>query len=599
MKFDRRNPGSYCRQLVCAIFLGLTLMYVLSLAGAGYAILYYEKYLGSASPVQRWLNRNAASYTTDIYHTMLAMKEVSIAFREMHNDKTSFQSQQHFREQAELLAGMLATFELNTSIGQLVQSYTSTDDAIRNAKAFLGLLSRWADSPDSISELEIRQIEETAFTSMRRLTMEAEQKEFQARDDLVIAINSSRALAERALEIGIVLFIFGFIALVSVYLAAKDWVAAERERFERLEYLISTVGHDLRSPLQAIVSSAQLLKKTFAPVDGKLYINIIKDSSEQLARLVDDLVGLARNEELSFVPEPLDLSVWLKKIQARFAVDAMRKELDFDVVQRSDLPVVMFDETRLNQCVGNLLSNAIRYTDAGSIHLTIEHRHISSLSGELLIDVDDTGRGIADKDQKRIFLPFVRASSLEQGKGLGLAIVSGIVRALNGKIALTSKLNVGSTFSVVLPVSYPCAPDPSAPESLASQDSQNKSANSEIARILIVDDDESLRTVFAAIVSDMGYLSDQAADGKEGFILAKCTNYHAIVTDIQMTGWDGFALAAACRRYLHPCPLLIAMTAYTKALNDDPRSSIFDQVLHKPVNEELLLAALEGAPSAR
>lgn len=591
-KPDIKIPRRYWSR---AVFFTLTLMYFLSLTGAGLAVITYEKYLGNSSPLQSWLNNEyATSYSSDINDVLFAMQELSIAYRESMIDPTSPKVRLHLKERIDLFDGELRIFGPNTEIGQHVDAYVSTTEAMQAAKVFLALVMKWADSPQQSPDAAIFPAEEKALIAMRRLVTEAETKEFQARDEMILAINSSRMLADRALLIGIGLFIFGLLALISVYWALNAWMAAERERFERLDYLLSTVGHDLRSPLQAIVSCAQLLRKSFTSGDNKTYAEIIKDSSEQLARLVDDLVGLARNEALSFEPKPLELELWIDKIAARFSVDAERKGLRFAVaVAPAKLPSVMFDEARLTQCVGNLLANAIRYTDSGSITLTLNHIKKSIDHGELLIEVEDTGSGIADNDRTRIFMPFERASSKAHGKGLGLAIASSIVRAAHGKISLKSAVGIGSTFSISLPVTYSTS---STSGLIPPNDAEIRMPHEGDERVLIVDDDPSLRSAFAGVIADMGYPSDQASDGEEGFKLATTTKYHAIVTDIQMPGWDGFKLAQECRKKLSPCPILIAITAYTKSLDQDPRASLFDQILYKPINEELLLAALDEAP---
>lgn len=580
-----------------AVFLGLTLTYFLSLTGAGLAIASYEKYLGNSSPVQSWLNNEySTSYSTDIDDALFSMQEVSIAYREAVVDKTSRKARLHLKDRVDMYEDALKIFEPNTEIGQHINTYVSTTEAMQAAKAFLDLVVTRISSSQQIPDTAIFAAEEKALIAIRRLVTEAELKELQARDEMVLAINSSRMLADRALQIGIVLFIFGFFALISVYWASKAWMAAERERFDRLEYLLSTVGHDLRSPLQAIVSCAKLLRKSHTSGDNKAYADIIKDSSVQLARLVDDLIGLARNEELSFEPQPLELNQWINKVVTRFTVDAERKGLILVVtVEPNKLPTIMFDETRLTQCVGNVLSNALRYTDSGSIKLTVKHtNHVDD--GVLSIEVKDTGAGIADDDRTRIFMPFERASSKEHGKGLGLAIASSIVRTAHGTISLKTEVGVGSTFSISLPVTYANAVASAAPAVVQTETRTQHAAGE---RVLIVDDDPSLRSAFAGIIADMGYASDQAADGEEGYQLATATKYHAIVTDIQMPGWDGFKLAQACRENLHPCPILIAITAYTNTLSDDPRAIIFDKILHKPIDDELLLEALEGETVSR
>lgn len=572
-----------------ATFIILTLMYFLSLAGTGLVTIAYEKYFGDSSPVQSWLNQNATSYSTDIYEVILVMQDMTIAYREAASNKTSQKARQNLKDKVDLLDGLLGTFQQTTVVAQRIKNYASAPDALKAAKKFHDLVRDWVNNSPSITDALVFNAEEKALFEMRRLVTESVQKEFQAQDEMVLAINSGRMLADRALLIGVVLLVFGLFALISVYWALKAWMAAERERFNRLEYLLSTVGHDLRSPLQAIVSCAQLLRKSYTSGDNKTYAGIIKDSSEQLARLVHDLVDLARNEELSFEPHPLELNLWMEKITARFAVDAERKGLEFIAnVEPDGLPSIMFDEIRLTQCVGNVLSNAIHYTDSGSIKLTVTHTK-KNAQGELLIEVQDTGAGIAVADRTRIFMPFERASSKRDGKGLGLAIVSSIVRAAHGKISLKTEVGEGSTFSITLPVTYS-----TVIETPAAIPTETRERDGGGERVLIVDDDPSLRSAFAGIIADMGYASDQVSDGEEGFKLASASTYHAIVTDIQMPGWDGFQLAQACRENLQPCPILIAITAYTKTLSLDPRADIFDKILYKPINDELLLEALEA-----
>lgn len=580
-----------------ATFIVLSLMYFLSLTGMGLVIIAYEKYLGNSSPVQSWLNQNATSYSTDIYEVVLIMQDISIAYREAVADRTSQKARQNLKDKVDSLESLLGTFDPTTTIAERMKTYDAASDALQATKKFHDLITGWANNSPSISDALVFAAEEKALFAMRRLVTESVQMEFQAQDEMVLAINSGRMLADRVLLIGAVLLIVGLFALISVYWALKAWMSAERERFERLEYLLSTVGHDLRSPLQAIVSCAQLLRKSYTAGDNKTYVNIIKDSSEQLARLVNDLVGLARNEELSFEPQPLQLAIWFDKIAARFSVDAERKGLQFEVSGMSnELPSIMFDETRLTQCVENLLSNAIRYTDSGSIKLTLSHVKKSDDDGELLISVEDTGAGIADKDRTRIFMPFERASSKAHGKGLGLAIVSSIVRTARGKISFKTTVGVGSTFSILLPVTYSTV---FAHDEVETEDAEKRERREDGEQVLIVDDDPSLRSVFSGLIADMGYSSDQASNGEEAFKLATSTKYHAIITDIQMPGWDGFRLAQECREKLNPCPTLIAITAYTKTLNDDPRASIFDKILYKPINDELLLEALEGEALSR
>jgi len=569
-------------------------MYLASLGGAIYTAFFYDKYLGDTSPIQGWIDENATSYSTDIYDTILSLKEVSLAHSQVQADKQLPMA--YLTEKVELFRGMLETFNPSSVAGERVDKLPSAHEALKSARQFVDLVSKWATTRnDRGADKELAAAEEKALFTMRKLTVEALDKEFQSRDEMKRAIISSRLFANKAFKIAILLYIFGAVALGSVYWASGAWVAAERARFKRLEYLLATVGHELRSPLQAIVSAAQLLRRIFSAGENATYVEIIRDSSRQLARLVDDLVDLARNEELSFDPQPIDMTYWLGKIAARYSVDAESKGLKF-IADAATLPSIVFDEDRLTQCIGNLLSNAIRYTSAGSIKLTIDITHLTTDEGILNADVEDTGPGVPAKERERIFRPFVRVATDTAGMGLGLAIVSSIVRTAGGRVFLKrSEPSKGSVFSLELPVKFANAQQ--ANQKSSEQSSQAIRPRSVDERVLIVDDDQSIRTVLSAVVAEMGYSSDQAADGDEAFQMALETQYYAILTDIQMPVRDGFELAQACRDNLQPCPALIAMTAYTKKLSGDPRARIFDKTLSKPVDDEVLLNVLENVPS--
>lgn len=554
------------------------------------------KYLGPSSPVQGWINENATSFSIDLYDNAINLKELNLAYSEVLADKNLPLS--HLLDRIEMMRGLLETFDPSSVAGQRVNQLPLFQSAKQPINHYLELATKWANTAATTGERKLDQnvVEagREASLALRKVTIEAIDKELQSRDDMINAIMSSRKLANNTFNIAVLLYIFGAIALGSVYWASGAWVAAERARFERLEYLLATVGHELRSPLQAIVSSANLLRRTIAYGENVNYVNIIRDSSGQLARLVNDLVGLARNEELSLLPATVHLTEWVEKISSRFHVEAERKGLKFFVDVPSNLPDITFDETRLTQCVGNLLTNALRYTIDGTVKLIINVTNQSVDEGLLQIDVQDTGRGIAAKDRDRIFQPFVRVSMDTKGMGLGLAIVSNIVRAVHGQISLESEVGKGSTFTIVLPVKY-------VHSSISNLQHQEQSPSVIVnqsstvgGRILVVDDDQSIATVLSAVVEEMGYPASQAQNGEEALKMALEAPYFAIITDIQMPIVDGFELAQECRKKLHPCPALIAMTAYTLELRKDPRAYLFDKTLSKPVDDEILLNVLEN-----
>lgn len=225
---------------------------------------------------------------------------------------------------------------------------------------------------------------------------------------------------------------------------------------------ISVLAHELKTPLNSIIGYSELFlrhqRRTTAEKDSlpKLeHIERVLRNGRQLLRLVNDTLELSRadNAKIPLRLMPTDLKSLINSVVEVLEPMALAKELQM-VVDYSLAPLqVLTDPLRLQQIITNLLSNAIRYTQQGKIHLICQV--LNDNQWELLIS--DTGQGIASENQERIFEPFFRVGSnphsyLPESTGLGLAIVARLVKLLQGKIELISQLEVGSKFTVTLPL---------------------------------------------------------------------------------------------------------------------------------------------------
>lgn len=224
---------------------------------------------------------------------------------------------------------------------------------------------------------------------------------------------------------------------------------------------VSQLAHELKTPLNSIIGYSELILRSSRKnpevqdsVPHLEHIERVVRNGRQLLRLINDTLEISRYQagKMKLHPEPIDVRSLIDNVFETLQPLAAAKELQMVVDCERAPEKVLTDPLRLQQIVTNLLSNAIRYTESGSIQLTCQMLSDNQWS----IAVSDTGVGIAPEDQLRVFDPFFRADNsatrVPDSTGLGLAIVSQLVKLMQGKIELVSLLGVGSTFTVILPL---------------------------------------------------------------------------------------------------------------------------------------------------
>jgi signal transduction histidine kinase len=219
---------------------------------------------------------------------------------------------------------------------------------------------------------------------------------------------------------------------------------------EQRDILLRTVAHDLRTPLSALLLHAQMLQRSLEPSDRNAKrVDTIIANGERLAIMTEDLVEMIRleNGQFQLARKPIDVQAFIKSL-----VDRLAATLAMDRVRVScepHLPLLSADPQRLERVLVNLLSNALRYSDAASEVLL----HVARSDGFVTISVSDRGIGIARSDLPRVFERFYRTrdNNRQEGLGLGLAITAMLVRAHGGQIEVESELGKGSVFRVTLP----------------------------------------------------------------------------------------------------------------------------------------------------
>ena len=363
----------------------------------------------------------------------------------------------------------------------------------------------------------------------------------------------------------------------------------ERDKLEAQRYFFSTVSHDIRTPLNAIVGFSQMMKRGF-PTDNEREraADSILASGKTLLRLVDDVIDLSKLESgvMETKPEPTDVARLAGEVLDSFRVTVHDKKLDI----RSSfgaMPTLLLDPQRLRQLLFHLVGNAVKFTKAGFVELRIAYARGEADGGTLDIAVEDTGPGIGEEDLRKILSPYVQLDSTVSrhgGTGLGLAISRNIVTAMNGELKVDSALGKGSTFSIRLR-GIAEAPKPAAspaPESAA----QPKGA----PRVLIVDDVKMNLLVLKALLGKLGVKElSMAMNGREALdVLRSGSGVDLVLTDIWMPELDGVGLLKEIRSDAAFSSLPVFAITADVEMQKKPEGAGFNGLFLKPITLENL-----------
>lgn len=360
--------------------------------------------------------------------------------------------------------------------------------------------------------------------------------------------------------------------------------------------MMMTVSHDLRLPLSAICGYADLLPDARHEESRLRYCTAIKESSERMLRLLNTLLNYYRldagKEQTDIVP--FRVKRLTDTLAAEYAQQAIAKGLEFHAAYEGDDVVTLGDRNRILQIIGNLLSNAVKFTAHGSISLYIAYH-----SDELTVKVTDTGVGLTDEQQRRIFQPFERLdkADMPDGFGLGLSIALALVELLHGKILVHSVPTEGSSFSVTLPL-------------LLYTEEKIKQTDNEIPniilspdlRIAVVDNDPVLLAMTVEMFSRHAVYADGCCNARELLERIRTVDYDLVVTDIVMSDVTGFELLELLRTSnitdAQDVPVL-AMTARAECDAEEFTKAGFAGCIHKPFSRDELFVAVKSCIDTR
>lgn len=383
-------------------------------------------------------------------------------------------------------------------------------------------------------------------------------------------------------------------------------LAAEKLRAESANEgktaFLATVSHELRTPLNAILGMVNLLQ-----LSGRLsqkdqeYIDLTHDSAEHLLQLLNELLDLSKMEANKLV---LEQSVFNLAAVARKTLKLCQSKAEqggvalIEHIESACEVVVLGDVGRLQQILLNLLSNGIKFTDEGSVTLTVTREHKVERGYQFCFRVEDTGIGFSDSQASTLFQPFMQldstASRKHEGTGLGLAICKRLTELMGGQINAVGKPGEGAAFEFRIPFETSGADIPHESNDDSHEDSTDDRPNQPV-RVLIAEDSPANQIVFKAMLEDTGYYADIVGNGIEALRAAKDFDYDIILMDIFMPEMDGIEATRAIRRAFPTKHIpILALTANAMPGDQDRfLNAGMDDYLAKPLNKATLLKMLK------
>ncbi|MBL0012684.1 MAG: response regulator [Flavobacterium sp.] len=360
---------------------------------------------------------------------------------------------------------------------------------------------------------------------------------------------------------------------------------------------LANLSHEIRTPMNAIIGFSDLLNdKKLSETDKIEYIKIIRNSGSNLVSIIEDLIEMSKIDAQQITPKMVgfDINSCCQELYEAIRVTIPKeKKIVFNYLKNST-PVpkhVISDKTKLRQIITNLITNAIKYTEKGTVEFGFQ---IDEKTGSILFHVKDSGVGIDEKNLKVIFDRFRRVEddfSVElSGLGLGLAISKAYVEMLGGTISVQSKVGEGSVFQFSIPLQY----DTTKVEEVLVESAIDFEANHDKV-ILVAEDDNINFLLLKKILQLRNYTIIRAVNGQEAVtICATNAAINLVFMDIKMPIMDGYAAFEKIKMFLPNLPV-IAQTAHS-SIEDKERvlSAGFTDYITKPLDKEKIFQVIDG-----
>ncbi|MDR9828378.1 aerobic respiration two-component sensor histidine kinase ArcB [Vibrio sp. FNV 38] len=363
----------------------------------------------------------------------------------------------------------------------------------------------------------------------------------------------------------------------------------ERKRYEEsLEKasrdkttFISTISHELRTPLNGIVGLSRMLLDTHLDDQQRKHLQTINVSAVTLGNIFNDIIDMDKfdRSKLELLPVPVNFEDFVVEIESISALMAEQKNLRFDLERLTDLPyMIEVDGTRLRQVLWNLISNAMKFTKEGGVVMNVSASQ-SPDTAHIMIEIEDTGIGIPDKELEKIFAMYYQVKSGKDnlhavGTGIGLAVSKLLINMMNGDITVSSEEGFGSTFTIEM----------SVPLAEASVEVERPPKLQQSLSIFMVEDIELNVTVAKSLLESFGHQVTVAMTGQEALETFEPTDYDLVLLDIQLPDMTGFDIATTLRHQYESLPPLVALTANVIKDKNEYLNKGMDDAISKPLS---------------
>jgi signal transduction histidine kinase/CheY-like chemotaxis protein/HPt (histidine-containing phosphotransfer) domain-containing protein len=529
------------------------------------------------------------SDSLDIYIRKLTAKVAVSALNKKNADKSILK--RVFGRKAEINA---AQQEILSDLNKIEKQ-----DSIQNTR-LLATESQLAITGNEIRErfyILISRMEEEVTNAIKRNAKAADR----------LAFSTYRRLAVFAF-LGTLLVALVLVVVVRYVRKTHEYQKALGKSKEETEKLASTkemfmanMSHEIRTPVNAIFGFTEQLLYESHEEKTRNILEIIKSASDHLLQIVNDILDFSKLQNAKILLEAthFEIHTVCEEVQLLFEKKASQNHTRlFYSISNTTPPVLLGDSCRLKQILLNLVGNAVKFTVNGEIHFSVDCNLKSDSMFDLILKVSDTGIGIHEDMQARIFDDFTQAevgtSRKYGGTGLGLSIVKKLVELHEGNIALESIKNRGTTITCSLPyalgniVNLPAV----SPVLFVPVTIRN-------LKLLVVDDEEYNRLLFKTILDKWNVSFDEAPDGLKAIDMIKTTHYDLVFMDVRMPGLDGHTSTRTIRNELGKSqielPIIGISASHTAKDMQDYQSAGMNAFLSKPFTEKMLLEVILSA----